>query len=141
MVNSVDVNLIRRLCDKAGLKTIVSDNGTCVLVVLDADNDFGHDVTFMLSPDNDGQRFDIFAYGGVKVSQDKLAEALMRINQYHRENVGIRAYISTDMEVMTVYTVWVGDGVSEEFLLEGVIRSILVFTWQFFKNNFSDYVK
>lgn len=140
MVNSVDVNLIRRLCDKAGFSTRLSDNGNYVYTLLEADNDFGHDVLFTFKPLNNGERFDILGYGGVKVSKDKLAEALMRINKYHNDFAGIKAYIDEDMDVITEYTVWVEQGVSEEFL-EKNIKRIPAIVWNFFKDNFSDYVK
>lgn len=140
MVNSVDVNLIRRLCDKAGFSTRVSDNGNYVYMFLKADDSFGHDVTFTFKPLNNGERFEILGYGGVRVSKDKLAEALMRINKYHNNFAGIKAYIDEDMDVMTEYTVWVEAGVSEEFLEKNIKRT-LALVWNFFKGNFSDYVK
>ncbi len=140
MVNSVDVNLIRRLCDKAGFSTRVSDDGNYVYTILGADNDFGHDVVITFSPSNGGTRFDIRGFSGVKVPQDKLAEALMRINKYHNNFAGIKAYIDKDMDVMTLYTVWVEADVSEEFLID-VMGTITPVIWEFFKDNFSDYVK
>lgn len=141
MVNSVDVNLIRKLCDKVGLSTRVSEDGKCVLCILEADENFRHDVVMVLSPQNGGKRFDISGYGGVKVPKEKLAEALMRINKHHNDSICPKTCIDKDMDIVAQYSIWVEHDVSEEFLIEDFITSVISATWGFFRDNFSDYVK
>lgn len=141
MVNSVDVNLIRKLCDKVGLSTRVSENGKNILCIFEADENFRHDVVMVLSPQNGGKRFDIRGYGGVKVPKEKLAEALMRINKYHNDTVCPTTYIDNDMDIVAQYSIWVEHGVSEECLIEDFIQTVLANIWRFFRDNFSDYVK
>ena len=141
MVNSVDVNLIRRLCDKVGLSTRVSEDGESVLCILKADENFRHDVVMILSPSDSGKRFDIVGLGGVKVPKEKLAEALMRINKYHNDTVCPTTYIANDMNIVAQHSIWVEHDVSEEFLIEDFIGPVIAATRSFFRDNFSDYVK
>lgn len=138
MVNSVDVNLIRKLCDKEGFLTRVLKNGEGVLCILGADENFRHDVLMLLSPHDGGKRFDIIGYGGVKVPKEKLAEALMRINN---DTICPKPYIDNDMNIVAGYSIKVEHGVSEEFLIEDFIKPVIYATWSFFRDNFSDYVK
>ena len=48
MINSIDINLIRSMCDKANLATTVDNDGDLYLL-LNADQDYGHNVIVFFS--------------------------------------------------------------------------------------------
>ena len=92
MINSIDINLIRSMCDKANLATTVDNDGDLYLL-LNADQDYGHNVIVFFSV-TDNKWLRTFAMTDMEIPQNRLGDAMVRVNRYNEKNYLMKAYIT-----------------------------------------------
>lgn len=137
MINSIDINMVRRMCDKAGFRTKMTDEGL-VILTLTADSDFGYDVyCFFTVEDDKFLRFS--AYSTMKIGENKIVEAILRINKINEENRLLSVYIDEDRDVFLSRQELIDEYVSEEWVYENFINILPRLAWDLFKNHFSDF--
>ena len=52
MINSINISMVRQLCDKAGIANSIDDDGD-IRILLSADSDFGHNVAVYINVSKD----------------------------------------------------------------------------------------
>lgn len=139
MINSINLQKVRQLCDKAGYTSEITENGL-LLVFLSADEDFGNSVGVFFDV-TDNKWLEVFGLGGIDVKQSNLAEAFKRINRYNQENMAMKAFIDSKGSVVINRYELIDEYVSEEFILENVVKFCTSCIWNFFKENFADFVE
>lgn len=136
MINSIDVNLIRTLCDKANMSTKVDEDGD-VAMCLHADADFGHDVfIFFGAQDN---WLSMRGMSNFLVEQNKVGEVLVKLNDFNLKKRWGKAYLAENGRIVLERQELIDENVSEEFLLENCIKFFPPVVWNFFKENFANY--
>ena len=137
MVNSIRTSFIRGLCDELGYNTSVDSDGD-ICLVLTADSDFGHNVlVFMRVIDNKILR--LFSMSDFKIGQEDVAKTLLKLNKYNHQKLFMKSYLQDDGHVIVERGELIDENVSEEFIKQNCIRECVGMSWQFFKNNFSEY--
>lgn len=137
MVNSISVSYVRSLCDKIGFNTKVNEDGDIILR-LDADSDFGHDVIIFLQVTDD-KLLRVFAMTDIKIPQSNVGKTLIKLNEYNNLNLYMKAYLLDDGHLVVERHELIDENVSEEFIKENCIKLCISSCWQFFKKNFADY--
>ena len=139
MINSIDLQKVRQFCDKAGYTSEITESGL-LLVFLSADKDFGNSVGVFFEV-TDNKWLEVFGLGGINVNQSNLAEALKRINMYNQNNMAMKAFIDSEGSVVVNRYELIDEYVSEEFVLENIVKFCTSCIWNFFKDNFADFVE
>lgn len=136
MVNSININYIRNLCDKEGFNTQLTENNNLILVV-NANENRNYDVVILYSVSNNNI-LTAECLTDVKAEQDNIAQTLLKINTYNENSTYLTAYMSEDGRVIVSRSEHIGTGVSEEFIID-FIKSVIVTGISFFKDNFNDF--
>lgn len=139
MINSIDLQKVRQFCDKAGYTSEITESGL-LLVFLSADEDFGNSVGVFFEV-TDNKWLEVFGLGVINVNQSNLAEALKRINMYNQNNMAMKAFIDSEGSVVVNRYELIDEYVSEEFVLENIVKFCTSCIWNFFKDNFADFVE
>lgn len=117
MIDSINVSMIRNLCDKAGFTTRISENGKFVLMVLPADEDFKRDVLVILGIDNGD--LGCVAYPSLSIDQSQVGQILISLNECNAETRYIKASLRETGQIMFEWYVFIADeSVSEEYLFK-----------------------
>lgn len=138
MINSINLQKIRQLCDKVGYTSRQTEYGD-VLVVFDGDERFGNNIGVFFGIDGNNW-LQVRGLGGIEIKQDRLAEAIKRINIFNFVNRLMTAYISESGTVIVERYELIDEDVSEEFVLENVIKLSQQLVVDFFRENFADFV-
>lgn len=137
MVNSISTSFIRGLCDELGFKTTIDSDGD-ISLFLGADADFGHDVlVFIRVTKNKFLR--IFSMSDFKIEQRDVAKTLVKLNEYNHTKTFMTGYLQDDGRVIVERIECIDENVSEEYIKLNCIRECVSASWNFFKNNFSEY--
>lgn len=137
MVNSISTSFIRGLCDEIGYTSSVDSDGD-ILLRLSADSDFRHDVlVFIRVIDNKYLR--IFSMADFVIEQNNVAKTLIKLNEYNHTKTYMTAYLQSDGRVLVERMEYIDQNVSEDFIKENCIKACCGISWNFFKNNFSEY--
>lgn len=130
MVNKVTKANFRDLLDKAGYSHRIDDDGDFI-VILDADNDFSHDVVIWFTI-NDKSTVRAFAEAvDFKISDNDLAQILIKCNDWHiKYNVG-SAYVNNN-RLFIQNALFLDQPVSEQFIIDNFIKINLTLFWKFF---------
>lgn len=137
MINSIDINMVRSFCDRANFATTVDQDGDLYLV-FSADSDFGHNVVVYFGV-TDNKWLRLFAMADMEVTQDRLGETMVRINNFNSSNYLLKAYLTEKGRIFVERNELIDENVSEEFIMENCIRFFPPAAWKFFKTNFGDY--
>lgn len=137
MINSIDINMVRSLCDKANFATTVDSDGDLYLV-FNADSDYGHNVVVYFGV-TDNKWLRLFAMSDLEITQDRLAETMIRLNQFNSKNYLLKAYLTEKGRIFVERNELIDEYVSEEFLLENCVKFFPSAAWNFFKSNFADF--
>lgn len=138
MINSINISMVRQLCDKAGIANSIDDDGD-IRILLSADSDFGHNVAVYINVSKDNKWLRTFAIAGFEVPQERLAEVMIRMNDYNRKGDLLKAYLTEKGRVIVERYELIDEYVSEEFILENCIKLFPGKAWTFYKENFSDF--
>jgi len=136
MIEKLTKSYLRQVLDKLQLPTTMDDDGN-YHVVLDADEDFDHDViiNFMLD-ENDGW-FKILGFArDFGVDQANMTKAILTCNQYNVDSAlpAPTAFVSIENDaIMLRRCFYIDKPVSEEFLINE-IKFTIGSIWNFFKN-------
>lgn len=136
MINSIDVNLIRRLCDKANLTTRIDDDGD-VSFCLDADSDFKHDVFIFFGAENNW--FTMRGMSNFLIKQDQVGQVLVKLNEINRSLRFAKVFLADNGRIIAERQELIDEGVSEEFLFENCIKMFPAVVWHLFKDYFGDF--
>lgn len=137
-MNYINKSIVREMCDEAGFRTTITESGA-ICMILAADEDYGHDVWVVFEVDEKNNRLRVVAYGGINVKQTKLADAISRVNKYNKETSLMKAYIDNDGDVVIERWEIIDEEVSEDFVLNNVIKLCPPLMWSFFKDYFADF--
>lgn len=137
MVNSISTSFIRGLLDELGLGTKIDSDGD-IVIVFDADSDFKHDVLCFFSV-NDNKWLRIYATTLIEISQSRVGETLIKLNEYNESNKLMKAYLAKNGRIWVERIELIDEDVSEEFIKENCIKLLLPLIWNFFKDNFAKY--
>lgn len=137
MVNSISTSFIRGLCDEIGYTTSVDSDGD-ILIRLSADNYFGHDVLVFIRV-SDNKLLRIFSLTDLTIGQHDVGKTLVKLNEYNHMKSYMTAYLQNDGRVVVERLEVIDVNVSEEFIKENCIKACVSISWNFFKDNFSEY--
>lgn len=137
MVNSISTSFIRGLCDELGFKTTIDSDGD-ISLILGADADFGHDVLVFIRVANN-KLLRVFSMSDFKIEQRDVAKTLVKLNEYNRTKTYMTGYLQDDGRVIVERIECIDENVSEEYIKLNCIKECVGVSWNFFKNNFSEY--
>lgn len=137
MINSIDINLVRSMCDKANLATTVDNDGDLYLL-LNADQDYGHNVIVFFSV-TDNKWLRTFAMTDMEIPQNRLGDAMVRVNRYNEKNYLMKAYITENGRLFVERNELIDENVSEEFVINNCVKIFPPAAWSFFKEYFGNF--
>ena len=137
MISSIDINMVRRLFDKANFSTKITDDGD-ILFIFNADSDFGHDVVCLVEVTNN-TILDITGYALDLVSQNRVGDVLVRINEYNKNKPLLSAFLMENGTLAIRRREIIDEPVSEDFILNNFVKLMPPMIWEFFKDNFADF--
>lgn len=137
MISSIDINMVRRLFDKANFSTKITDDGD-ILFIFNADSDFGHDVVCLVEVTNN-TILDITGYALDLVSQNRVGDVLVRINEYNKNKPLLSAFLMENGTLAIRRREIIDEPVSEDFILNNFVKFMPPMIWEFFKDNFADF--
>ena len=137
MINSINISFIRELCDKSGFNTKLDSDGD-IAMILRADSDFGHDVHIFFSV-SDMKWLRIWGTSGLQIRKEQIKDIVMRINEYNKNTRYMKAYFEENRNwiVFERYEL-IDENVSEEFILNNIVKLCPPYIWNAFKDIFSD---
>lgn len=136
MTNSINLGMIRNLCDQAGFSTTISDSGNLVVLNISADEDFKHDVVVIFGVD--GEDLVCTAVPLLTIDQHQVGQILVLLNEYNGKNKFIKAYLDANGTIKLERYVFIFEGVSEEHLLTS-IKIFPPLVWSFCKECIGNY--
>jgi len=137
MVNSISTSFIRGLCDEIGYTTSIDSDGD-ISIRLSADSDFGHEVLIFIRV-LDNKLLRIFSMADFTIGQHNVGMTLVKLNEYNQKKTYMTAYLQNDGHVVVERMELIDVNVSEEFIKENCIKTCASISWNFFKDNFSEY--
>ncbi|MCM1110310.1 MAG: YbjN domain-containing protein [Clostridium sp.] len=129
MVNSITRDSIRAFLDQLNTPTRIDNDGD-LFMVLEADEDFNHDVVIYFFVKDNSLGIYAFAHD-YKVPEDKMLDALIAVNKHNADTKYPKAFIK-DNTVQTEYWYLLDEEVSEEYIKENCLKMIISLTWRFF---------
>lgn len=137
MANSVNILMLRNLCDEMGFRSKIDSDGD-ICLVLSADDDFGHDVCVFIRA-TEKSTYRIWGMAGFKVEQHNVGKVLLKLNDYNKSSLFMKAYLEESGLVIVERGELLDEEVSEEFIKANCIGMCITLIWNFFKDNFSDF--
>ena len=138
MINSINISMVRQLCDKAGIANSIDDDGD-IRILLSADSDFGHNVAVYINVSKDNKWLRTFAMTDMEIPQNRLGDAMVRVNRYNEKNYLMKAYITENGRLFVERNELIDENVSEEFVINNCVKIFPPAAWSFFKEYFGNF--
>ncbi len=129
-VKGITTDQLDRFLQELGITPGVDSEGDR-FVLFSADENFDHDVVvYIMIRNNDSLGFYGFA-NNYMVADTRLVDAMIAINNYGAENKFPKVYIR-DRTIVAEQWFMLDETVSEEYIKENCIKTMLSVIWQFF---------
>lgn len=136
MINSINLQKVRQLCDRAGYKSEICKDFVSMIFT---DKEFGNNIVIYIYV-TDNHWIKILGLGGIDVDKSDLAEALKRVNDYNANHKIMKAFIASDGCVGLHRQELIDEYVSEEFIYENFLRMGISCILDFYREYFADFV-
>lgn len=129
MVKGISQELIRSYLDDLRISTS-KDNEGDLYMMLEADDDFGHDVVvYFFVEDN---QLGIYAFAtGYKLTEDQLFDAMVAVNNANLHKRYISGFIK-DNSIQVHHWFYLDEEVSEEYIKENCLKMMISTVWRYF---------
>jgi arsenate reductase-like glutaredoxin family protein len=133
MIDKITKSKFRNLLDEVGYRTALDSDGD-FYNVLDADEDFNHDVVVYYIVNEEKHTVSVIAIASdFDVKENDKAHALLKCNQWNIDHTIGQAYLKKN-EIQFRCGFFLDEPISESFVKENVIKTSTSLAWSFYSN-------
>jgi len=133
MIDKITKSRFRQLLDEVGYRTALDNDGD-FYTVLDADEDFNHDVFVYYVVNEEKHAVSVIAIASdFELRENDKANALIKCNQWNYSHTVGQAYLK-EGEIQFRCGFFLDEPISESYVKENVIKTSTSLAWNFYSN-------